>query len=101
MPKLLLSLVLAMPVLALAQSPSQTLWYDKPAEEWTDALPVGNGRLGAMVYGHPSVELIRLNEHTLWTGGPPASTPTRTRPSTCSRCAMRCSLTTCPRPSSC
>jgi alpha-L-fucosidase 2 len=75
MPRLLLSLVLAVPALALAQPLSQTLWYDKPAEEWTDALPVGNGRLGAMVYGHPSVELIRLNEHTLWTGGPPSLNP--------------------------
>jgi alpha-L-fucosidase 2 len=59
----------------MAQPSSLTLWYDKPAQEWTDALPVGNGRLGAMVYGHPSSELIRLNEASLWTGGPVKPNP--------------------------
>ena len=47
-----------------------TLWYQKPAEEWTDALPVGNGRLGAMVFGGIKRERIQLNEETLWDGGP-------------------------------
>ena len=46
------------------------LWYKKPAKVWTDALPVGNGRLGAMVFGGVSQELIQLNEATLWSGGP-------------------------------
>jgi alpha-L-fucosidase 2 len=46
------------------------LWYNKPAEVWTEALPVGNGRLGAMVYGGVDTELLQLNEATLWTGGP-------------------------------
>ena len=50
--------------------PSQTLWYDSPAETWTEALPVGNGRLGAMVYGGTVKELIQFNEETLWTGQP-------------------------------
>lgn len=46
------------------------LWYDKPAEVWTEALPLGNGRLGAMVYGNPAVEHIQLNEGTIWAGQP-------------------------------
>ena len=50
--------------------PSQTLWYDKPAKEWTEALPLGNGRLGAMVYGRTENEIIQFNEETLWTGQP-------------------------------
>lgn len=44
--------------------------YDKPATFWTEALPVGNGRLGAMVFGKVNEELIQLNEATLWSGGP-------------------------------
>ncbi len=47
-----------------------TLWYNKPATAWTEALPVGNGRLGAMVFGGVNEELIQLNEATLWSGGP-------------------------------
>jgi alpha-L-fucosidase 2 len=46
------------------------LWYDEPAREWTDALPVGNGRLGAMVFGDPAFELLQLNEDTLYAGSP-------------------------------
>ncbi len=46
------------------------LWYNEPARVWTDALPLGNGRLGAMVYGVPSTERIQLNEETIWTGKP-------------------------------
>ena len=46
------------------------LWYDHPAAEWTQALPLGNGRLGAMVFGDPIQERIALNEDTLWTGFP-------------------------------
>ena len=46
------------------------LWYQKPAEAWTDALPVGNGKLGAMVFGGVKRERIQLNEETLWDGGP-------------------------------
>ncbi|MES2373338.1 MAG: glycoside hydrolase family 95 protein [Bacteroidota bacterium] len=47
-----------------------SLWYNKPAEVWTEALPVGNGRLGGMVFGGVTNELIQLNEATLWSGGP-------------------------------
>ena len=46
------------------------LWYQKPAEVWEEALPLGNGRLGAMVYGNPLVERIQLNEDSIWYGGP-------------------------------
>jgi alpha-L-fucosidase 2 len=46
------------------------LWYRQPAEQWTHALPVGNGRLGAMVFGETAVERIQLNEETFWAGGP-------------------------------
>ncbi|HEV3471176.1 MAG TPA: glycoside hydrolase family 95 protein [Pyrinomonadaceae bacterium] len=46
------------------------LWYDGPAREWTEALPVGNGRLGAMVFGGTGEERLQLNEDTLYGGGP-------------------------------
>ena len=46
------------------------MWYDKPATLWNEALPVGNGRLGAMIYGTPASEKIQLNEETFWSGGP-------------------------------
>jgi alpha-L-fucosidase 2 len=44
------------------------LFFDHPAEEWRDALPVGNGRLGAMVFGYTAKERLQLNEETIWTG---------------------------------
>jgi alpha-L-fucosidase 2 len=47
-----------------------TLWYRQPAVRWTEALPVGTGRLGAMVYGGTAVERLQLNEDTLWSGKP-------------------------------
>lgn len=46
------------------------LWYDRPANEWTDALPIGNGRLGAMIFGGPAIEQLQLNEDTLYGGAP-------------------------------
>jgi alpha-L-fucosidase 2 len=46
------------------------LWYNAPAKDWNEALPIGNGRLGAMIFGRVNEELIQLNEETLWTGGP-------------------------------
>ena len=46
------------------------LWYDKPAMTWTQALPVGNGVIGGMVFGTPAAEHIQLNEETLWAGQP-------------------------------
>lgn len=46
------------------------LWYARPAAAWVEALPVGNGRLGAMVFGGTAVERIQFNESTVWSGGP-------------------------------
>ncbi len=46
------------------------LWYDKPAVKWVEALPVGNGRLGAMIFGGFNQDRLQLNEGTLWAGGP-------------------------------
>src|SRR5688572_17188729 len=52
-----------------------TLWYKQPARSWNEALPIGNGRLGAMIFGHATEELIQLNEETLWSGGPVNTNP--------------------------
>lgn len=46
------------------------LWYDRPAEEWTEALPLGNGKIGGMIYGGIHEERIGLNEETVWSGKP-------------------------------
>ena len=46
------------------------LWYEQPASSWVEALPIGNGRLGAMIYGGESTDHIQFNEETLWTGRP-------------------------------
>ena len=53
-----------------AASPDLQLWYDRPASEWVEALPVGNGRLGAMVFGGGATERIQFNEDTVWQGEP-------------------------------
>jgi alpha-L-fucosidase 2 len=56
--------------LSIAQQPLK-LWYNEPAKNsWTSALPVGNGRLGGMVFGNPEKECIQLNEATVWSGSP-------------------------------
>jgi len=60
---------------------SQKLWYKTPAEFFVNALPVGNGRLAAMVYGQTKEELINLNEETLWAGGPVDLNPNPMAPS--------------------
>ena len=49
---------------------SLALWYDQPAGPWIEALPVGNGRLGAMVFGRAAQERVQLNLDTLFAGGP-------------------------------
>ena len=61
---------------ALAGSfdPTTLLWYTHPAAKWDDALPVGNGRLGAMVFGRAGEEEVQINEDTYWTGGPYSTT---------------------------
>ena len=53
-----------------AFNPSTYLWYTAPAAKWDEALPVGNGRLGAMVFGAVAEERLQLNEETYWSGGP-------------------------------
>ena len=63
--------VLVLAFSAYAQPPDPlSLWYRQPAKQWVEALPVGNGRLGAMVFGGIGHERIQFNEHTVWTGEP-------------------------------
>lgn len=53
-----------------AQQPSMYLWYDKPAQYFEESLPIGNGKMGALLYGGTDTCLIQLNDITLWTGKP-------------------------------
>lgn len=55
---------------AMQKSENEVLWYDKPAQEWLEALPLGNSNLGAMVFGGVGSEKIMLNEETFWSGSP-------------------------------
>ena len=67
---LLIALVTMISFSCSSQNNDLKLWYDTPASQWTDALPLGNGRLGAMVFGTPAQERIQINEETIWGGGP-------------------------------
>jgi alpha-L-fucosidase 2 len=67
---LILSLLIAGGVAGQAASNELTLWYAQPAAKWTEALPIGNGRLGAMIFGGTANERIQFNEDTLWRGKP-------------------------------
>ena len=67
---LLLCFFLSLQFVNAQQSGKLKMWYNKPAIYWNEALPVGNGRLGAMVFGNPPGEKIQLNESTFWSGGP-------------------------------
>ncbi|KAF4837674.1 Alpha-L-fucosidase 2 [Colletotrichum siamense] len=71
-------MLLALSWLASASSEaSHTLWYSQPAlRDFYEALPIGNGRLGAMIHGYTDKELIRLNEESIWSGGPMDKIPT-------------------------
>jgi alpha-L-fucosidase 2 len=71
---LALATALTPPPPAAPGAPATVLWYSHPAEKWEDALPVGNGRLGAMVFGRTDEEEIALNESSWWTGGPYSTT---------------------------
>jgi len=62
----ILLMSLTAPLRLLAADP--VLWYQHPAEQWRDALPIGNGRLGGMVFGGVTKEHIQLNEDTIWNG---------------------------------
>lgn len=67
-----LALIICSSLIACNKQKEQNfkLWYNAPAADWNEALPLGNGRLGAMVFGIPHQENIQLNENTLWSGGP-------------------------------
>src|SRR4029453_1511064 len=75
--------LLALPLLSIAllaqnapqpaaalPDPTTLLHYTHPADKWENAFPVGNGRLGAMVFGRTDEEQIQINEDTYWSGGP-------------------------------
>jgi len=65
-------MLLHLSLVSRAQDPYLRLWYDKPAKAWEEALPLGNGRTGAMVFGQPLEESYQLNDNTLWSGFPEA-----------------------------
>ncbi len=64
------SLLLMLVSCTVEEEAQLKLWYNKPAQEWTEALPLGNGRMGAMVFGGVVDEHIQFNEETLWKGQP-------------------------------
>ena len=70
MQKKLLAILFASSVSALAADPTTTIWFDKPAASFHGSLPLGNGRLGAMVFGGVDEERIVLNESSVWSGSP-------------------------------
>jgi len=59
-----------LPAQFVSAADDMILFYDKPAAEWVEAIPIGNGRIGAMVFGRPASELIQFNEDTFWTRRP-------------------------------
>ena len=69
---IMMSMVLwtSMNVMAQDSDNTEHLWYDKPASIWLEALPIGNGRLGGMVYGGTQTDEIQLNEDSFWSGSP-------------------------------
>ena len=68
--KRILLTVLSLCIVHYALCIEYRLWYDRPAMTWTQALPIGNGVMGGMVFGTPAVEHIQLNEETIWAGQP-------------------------------
>lgn len=70
MQKKIATLFFALSITASAWSQELKLWYRQPAQRWTEALPIGNGRLGAMVFGGVTNDRIQFNEETLWNEGP-------------------------------
>ncbi len=65
-----LTALIGMPLLGAGPDKSTTLWYKQPSKDWNEALPVGNGRIGSMVYGDTWNETLQLNEESLWAGCP-------------------------------
>ena len=70
MKKILFAAMLLVAACVPKEETDLKLWYDEPAAKWVEALPVGNGRLGAMVFGNPAKEQLQLNEETVWAGQP-------------------------------
>ena len=70
MKKTSLILLWALFTISLSYAQKSVIWFENPAQQWDEALPVGNGRLGAMVFGIPGKDRIQLNEDSLWPGGP-------------------------------
>ncbi|MFZ4263080.1 glycoside hydrolase family 95 protein [Sphingobacterium sp. HJSM2_6] len=69
MKRFFLNLCYLIPLICAAQESEElALWYNKPASQWVEALPIGNGRLAGMVFGDPVNELIQLNEESVWAG---------------------------------
>lgn len=67
--KMIIPAFLLLATLSCSESDiTQELWYRQPAKEWNEALPVGNGRLGAMIFGDPVSETIQINEESIWAG---------------------------------
>lgn len=75
MKKTFLAILLLSQTLCSFAQKNLTLWYKQPARNWNEALPIGNGRIGAMIFGRPTNELIQLNEQTLWSGKPVNTNP--------------------------
>lgn len=67
---LLTAVIITFIVVPSVRAQKHILWYDRPAQTWTEALPIGNGRLGGMVFGAPATDRIQLNEETIWSGRP-------------------------------
>src|SRR5215216_1353097 len=72
MKKILIVFLLFLATASFSQNkPGLKLWYKQPSgKTWENALPIGNGRLGAMIYGNVEQETLQLNEHTVWSGSP-------------------------------
>jgi alpha-L-fucosidase 2 len=66
--------------IAVIAQRKNTLWYNKPAANWNEALPIGNGHIGAMVFGDTQLERLQLNESTIWAGGPNNNIDSAARP---------------------
>jgi len=73
-------LVLSISVFQINAQQKLKLQYDKPSTDWNEALPIGNGRLGAMVFGNPEKEELQLNEETVWAGEPGNNVPKNVYP---------------------
>lgn len=80
--KIITAVLAALPLTTQAQAtdPSEVLQYSRPANMWTEAMPVGNSHLGAMVYSKTDREEIQLNDETFWAGGPHSNNSNRAYP---------------------